>query len=54
MRFLKLIYQSNELLRRMGYSDIIMLPFSPLFGKVSVERWIPMTDIDGGIEQSIS
>ena len=54
MRFLKLIYQSHEFLCGMRYSYIIMLSFSPLFGKVSIEGWIPMTYVDSGVKQSIS
>ena len=38
----------------MGYGNVIMFAFSPLFGKISGKRWIPIADILRSIEDGIA
>ena len=46
--------QPHKLLGCVRDSNIIMLAFGSLFGKVGGKRWFPDTDVLGGIEKGVT
>ena len=52
--FLHSVDQPNQLLGRVGESNIVMLALSPLLGKISSKGWVPKADIFGGVVKRVA